>query len=188
MDRSRSESRLSDEPVILQVSPHSVPRDKASLHQTPIAPACIRINPSLGSLLCCEPPPQRLPNALKRETHMANLTQLGDRVIADIVRSSLPFPRARNVSASTAQDRLQRGLGMSNCRSLRMLLTVREIALLLQCHPETIYRQIKSKDLPAKRHGHRWKFDLEEVATWLEQCATKRKVALSRTATHHDGG
>ena len=107
---------------------------------------------------------------------MGNLTQLSDRVFADIVRSSLSSVLGRDISASNGPDRFPQGLmAIGSERRIRKLLVVREVASLLQCHPETIYRQIKTEGLPAKRHGAGWKFDSEEVAEWLEERTAKRK-------------
>jgi excisionase family DNA binding protein len=108
----------------------------------------------------------------------SNLVQLSHRVLADVVRS-----------ASDRQDRLAPGLiATGNNRSIRKLLTVREVASALHCHPETIYRQIKTDDLPAKRHGNRWKFDPIEVAEWLEQHSPKRNKPPAKDEEHGNTG
>jgi len=52
-------------------------------------------------------------------------------------------------------------------RKLRRFLSARELAELLNIHPETLYRQTK-KGFPHFRLGSRLKFDPHEVAEYLD--------------------
>jgi excisionase family DNA binding protein len=47
------------------------------------------------------------------------------------------------------------------------ILTVPELAEHLNVHPVTIYRLLKSGDLPGFRVGRVWRFDLHQVTEWL---------------------
>lgn len=107
---------------------------------------------------------------------MGNLAQLGDHVLADPLRSSLSCAPVWSALTNKMGERLPLGpLTLDRTPSMRRLLTVRDIACLLHCHPETVYRQIRTEDLPAKRHGNRWKFDPVEIANWLQQRTAKKK-------------
>ena len=120
---------------------------------------------------------------------MGTLAELSDRVLANIIRSGLSSVLARDEPAKKGQDRIPRGLiGITNHRSIPKLLNVREVASLLRCHPETIYRQIKAEHLPAKRHCNRWKFDPIEIADWLEQHSAKRNKAPAGEEAHGNTG
>ena len=43
------------------------------------------------------------------------------------------------------------------------ILTTAEVARYLRVHPSTIYRLVKSKELPAFRVGSDWRFNLEQI-------------------------
>jgi excisionase family DNA binding protein len=46
------------------------------------------------------------------------------------------------------------------------VMTVGEVAQLLRCHPSTIYRLLKRREIPAFRVGTDWRFNLEEIDRW----------------------
>jgi excisionase family DNA binding protein len=48
------------------------------------------------------------------------------------------------------------------------MLIVDEVARFLRTHPTTIYRLIKSRQIPAFRVGSEWRFDREEVDRWIK--------------------
>jgi excisionase family DNA binding protein len=56
------------------------------------------------------------------------------------------------------------------------MLVVDEVARFLRTHPTTIYRFIKSKQIPAFRVGSEWRFDREEVDRWIK---TQQNIASS---------
>lgn len=113
---------------------------------------------------------------------MGDLAQFSDRIIAEVVRSSAPSVLTRYPPATAPPGQMTTG----NDQPIRKLLTVREVALALHCHPETIYRQIKADDLPAKRHGKRWKFDPLEVTAWLEQRTGMVKKPIAEVEARRD--
>ena len=56
------------------------------------------------------------------------------------------------------------------------ILTVRELGKYLKVHPNTIYRMLKTGQLPAFRVGGvggDWRFDLAEIERWLLKCEKK---------------
>jgi len=46
---------------------------------------------------------------------------------------------------------------------LQPLLTVKEVAALLRVSPQTVYKLIAAKQLPAIRVGGTWRFDPERI-------------------------
>ena len=48
-------------------------------------------------------------------------------------------------------------------------MTVRELADYLRVHPTTIYRQLKSRQLPAFKVGSDWRFKQESIEKWVEE-------------------
>ncbi|MDO8432697.1 MAG: helix-turn-helix domain-containing protein [Candidatus Binatus sp.] len=55
------------------------------------------------------------------------------------------------------------------------ILTVTQLAEYLQCDKSTIYRLIKSGEIPAFRVGSNWRFRREVIAQWLEQRSRPKK-------------
>ncbi len=49
----------------------------------------------------------------------------------------------------------------------KTLLTVKEVAKMLGCHPMTIYGKVRAGQIPYLRIFGRLKFDPERIATWL---------------------
>jgi excisionase family DNA binding protein len=55
-------------------------------------------------------------------------------------------------------------------------LTVNELAGYLKVHPSTVYRLLKTGELPAFRVGSDWRFRLEEIDRW--RVAAEKKTRL----------
>lgn len=49
----------------------------------------------------------------------------------------------------------------------REILTLREASQFLNCHPSTIYRLVKSSQIPAFRLGGSWRFVKPELRRWI---------------------
>jgi excisionase family DNA binding protein len=49
------------------------------------------------------------------------------------------------------------------------VLTVPEVSKYLRLHPSTVYRLLKSNQLPAFRVGSDWRFSVESIDQWLQQ-------------------
>jgi excisionase family DNA binding protein len=46
------------------------------------------------------------------------------------------------------------------------VLTVRDLSNYLRVHPSTIYRLLKTGQLPAFKVGSDWRFNVEEIDRW----------------------
>ena len=49
------------------------------------------------------------------------------------------------------------------------VLTVRELAAYLKVHTSTIYRLLKTRQLPAFKIGGDWRFNVEEIERWRHE-------------------
>jgi excisionase family DNA binding protein len=54
-------------------------------------------------------------------------------------------------------------------------LSVKEIAAYLGIKPDTVYKWIRRKNLPAHKAGRLWKFRREEVDAWVRGDGTKEQ-------------
>jgi excisionase family DNA binding protein len=50
----------------------------------------------------------------------------------------------------------------------REILTLREASEFLNCHPSTVYRLVKSSQIPAFRLGGSWRFVKPELRRWIK--------------------
>jgi len=57
---------------------------------------------------------------------------------------------------------------------LPKILTVREVSEYLRVHPATIYRLLRSKQIPGFLVGSDWRFDLNAIDRWSRE-ETKRQ-------------
>ena len=55
------------------------------------------------------------------------------------------------------------------------VLTEKELAKYLKVHPSTIYRLLRTEQLPAFRIGSDWRFNAEEIERWLLEREQKPK-------------
>ena len=55
------------------------------------------------------------------------------------------------------------------------VLTLRELAEYLRVHPSTIYRLLKTRQLPAFKIGADWRFNVEEIERWRQERERKPK-------------
>ena len=62
-------------------------------------------------------------------------------------------------------------------------LSVDEIATYLGIKPDTVYRWISEKKMPAHRMGRLWKFRKEEVDAWVKSGAAGDKDDENPNAT-----
>ena len=61
------------------------------------------------------------------------------------------------------------------------VLTVKDLSNYLQLHQSTIYRLVRTRQLPAFRFGSDWRFNVEAIDRWLiEREKPPRRRSLSR--------
>ena len=55
------------------------------------------------------------------------------------------------------------------------ILTTRELADYLHCHPTTIYRMLRDGTIPVFRIGGMWRFNRAAIDQWMERSTVGRK-------------
>ena len=61
---------------------------------------------------------------------------------------------------------------MTSKASTSAFLTTEEVLSCLKVNPRTIYRLIKSGELPAVRIGRQWRFRRSDLDTWIDRQRT----------------
>lgn len=56
------------------------------------------------------------------------------------------------------------------------IITVEELAALLGVHRITVYRHLKESKLPGFKIGRVWRFNREEVSSWIAQQRAKEDL------------
>ena len=59
------------------------------------------------------------------------------------------------------------GVRKGGVRMLDDLMTTKELAEYLQLDRMTIYKLLRSGDIPANRVGHQWRFFRSDIDTWI---------------------
>jgi PTS system nitrogen regulatory IIA component len=68
-----------------------------------------------------------------------------------------------------------------------MNLSVRDVAELLNVSEKTIYRMIQNETIPCFRVGGQWRFDRNEIASWLEDTrAFSYKTAIENVSSEDE--
>ncbi len=62
-------------------------------------------------------------------------------------------------------------------------LSVKEVAAYLGIKPDTVYKWIHRKELPAHKVGRLWKFRCEEIDAWVRSGGGEDKRTLSNRDT-----
>ena len=56
------------------------------------------------------------------------------------------------------------------------ILTVREVSQYLRIHPTTIYRLVKTNQIPGFRVGSDWRFNTDAIDRWMSEQQAAVKV------------
>lgn len=67
------------------------------------------------------------------------------------------------------------------------ILTVSELAEHLNVHRITIYRLLKNGSLPGFKIGRVWRFDLDEITSWMTSGKSAQKTIASDGIAQTDG-
>jgi excisionase family DNA binding protein len=72
---------------------------------------------------------------------------------------------------------------MSDREMTNRIVRVRDLARYLHCHQSTIYRLVKSGQIPGFRLGGGWRFKIDEIDRWCQRTAVKGGTARSARAS-----
>lgn len=70
---------------------------------------------------------------------------------------------------------------MFNNQLTSRVVTVKDLATYLRCHQSTIYRLIKTADLPAFKIGSDWRFMVADIDRWCHS-RTARQLDQSNAS------
>ena len=56
------------------------------------------------------------------------------------------------------------------------IMTTKEVAAYLRCHPSTIYKLLRQNRLPAFKVGSDYRFDIDALDVWSSQQASPAQV------------
>jgi len=63
---------------------------------------------------------------------------------------------------------------------MQEILTLREAAAFLRCHPDTVKRRARAGELPASKIGRAWRFRRAELDAWLARGGTLQEAVVDR--------
>jgi excisionase family DNA binding protein len=49
------------------------------------------------------------------------------------------------------------------------LMTVKEVAALLRVSPQTLYKMLEQRSIPAVKVGSQWRFDRDQIREWIRK-------------------
>lgn len=75
-------------------------------------------------------------------------------------------------------------MGMHMAGSGKEFMSIKEVASRLSLHEMTIYRLIKSKDLPAFKVGGQWRIQREFLEKWLTSHANGEEMPERMVQSH----
>ena len=67
----------------------------------------------------------------------------------------------------------------SNLSDTAVVMTVKEVAEYLHVHPSTVYRLLRTSQLPAFKVGSDWRFNVEEIDRWRRDRETEPKYIMA---------
>jgi excisionase family DNA binding protein len=49
------------------------------------------------------------------------------------------------------------------------LMTVKEVAAVLRVSPQTLYKMLEQRSIPAVKVGSQWRFDRDQIREWIRR-------------------
>ena len=49
------------------------------------------------------------------------------------------------------------------------LMTVKEVAALLRVSPQTLYKMLEQRSIPAVKVGSQWRFEQDQIRDWIRR-------------------
>ena len=49
------------------------------------------------------------------------------------------------------------------------LMTVKEVATMLRVSPQTLYKMLEQRNIPAVKIGNQWRFDPDQIRDWIRE-------------------
>ena len=62
------------------------------------------------------------------------------------------------------------------------VMTLEEVAEFLRVHPSTVYRLLKSRNIPAFKVGSDWRFNIDSIEKWVVKLETAQSPDQSLPA------
>ncbi|MCX7698830.1 MAG: transcriptional repressor LexA [Candidatus Goldbacteria bacterium] len=62
------------------------------------------------------------------------------------------------------------------------IMTVEEVASYLKVDTRTIYRRLKSKDIPAFKFGGQWRFKKQDIDMWIKKHYSSKEPSIDKAA------
>lgn len=56
------------------------------------------------------------------------------------------------------------------------LMTVKQVAELLQISTDKVYAMAQSGEMPAIKIGQQWRFDHDAIAAWIKSCSIGHRI------------
>ncbi len=60
-----------------------------------------------------------------------------------------------------------------DAQPVKEIMTVADVARYLRCHPSSIYRLLKQRQIPAFRLGTDWRFRRSDIDRWIDASTVK---------------
>lgn len=89
---------------------------------------------------------------------------------------------AKRPSRETEIEPIDDASGAMSSDMSSEIMTLREVAEYLACHPVTIYRLAQSREIPAFRLGGNWRFKRSEIGQWIAQRQRRPKRSRDEEA------
>jgi excisionase family DNA binding protein len=66
------------------------------------------------------------------------------------------------------------------------LMTVKEVAALLRVSPQTLYKMLEQRSIPAVKVGSQWRFDREQIRDWIRKQSGSGSMEAPTGSSNND--